>query len=365
MKNNTENKELAQIYNLLIIDESGSMHSLKTSTMSGVNEVLDTIRQAQTDFAESQEHFVTIVTFNTARDANIRITTDAAPINSVPAFTNYNPSGSTPLLDAVGISLTRLERQLSGNDMATAVVTIVTDGLENASLEYSSAQVRELIERLTTQGWTFSYMGACHDVKQVARRLSIGNVMEFAHDDRGTSSSWMRERGSKRSHYQRIHREIDQLRSSSCAERAARWVSYSDDYYSDRVTPHMVTRLAANEVFVFGSNIHGNHNGGAAGQALQHFGAVMGQAEGRQGNAYAIPTTDGIQPVPLFHLRESVERFLYYAAANPDTRFLVTRIGCGNAGLTVAQVAPLFEQAAALNNVSLPVDFWDYLGLTF
>lgn len=362
MENNTKSK--VQVHNLLIIDESGSMSPLREATIGGVNEVLGTIRQAQHDLAESQDHYVTIVTFDTHGGDNVRTVIDDAPIEQVPQFTKYNPGGCTPLYDAVGVSLTRLEKRIASDDMATAVVTIVTDGMENASTEYTHQQVRTLIERLIKQGWTFSYMGACHDVKGTATSLAIGNSMEFSHDERGTKSSWSRERGSKMAHYRRMNREIDELRSFSASERAERWNSYNSDYYTGRVTPPMVTRLAPGEVFVFGSNIHGNHNGGAAGQALLHFGAVMGQAEGPQGNSYAIPTTDGLHPLPHSVVEQAVQRFIAYADAHPDVRFLVTAVGCGNAGLTPRQIAPLFRNAIGLNNVALQEEFWHILGVT-
>ncbi|MBQ7691642.1 MAG: VWA domain-containing protein [Muribaculaceae bacterium] len=361
MEHNPKSK--VQVHNLLIIDESGSMSPLREATMSGVNEVLDTIRQAQRDYSESQDHYVTIVTFNSHGGDPVHTLFDDAPIARA-AFAEYNPGGGTPLYDAVGISLTRLEKRMAADEMATAVVTIVTDGMENSSREYTLAQVKALIERLTKQGWTFSYMGACHDVKRTATTLAITNAMEFAHDVRGTQSSWSRERGSKMAHYRRMNSEIDELRGFSASERAERWFNYNSNYYTGRVTPHMVSQLAPGEVFVFGSNIHGNHNGGAAGYALHHFGAVMGQAEGAQGSAYAIPTTDGVHPLPPNFVEQAVRRFIRHAEANPDTRFLVTAVGCGNAGLTPTQVAPMFRDAVSLNNVALPAEFWQILGVT-
>ena len=132
----------------------------------------------------------------------------------------------------------------------------------------------------------------------------------------------------------------------------------ANDYYSDRVTPDHIAVLAPNEVFVFGSNIQGHHDGGAAALAMQSFGAVWGQGEGLQGNAYAIPTTAGIGV-----LQEAVKRFTEYASQNPDKRFLVTRVGCGNAGYDVDVIAPLFGECVRLENVSLPNEFWAALGL--
>lgn len=113
-------------------------------------------------------------------------------------------------------------------------------------------------------------------------------------------------------------------------------------------------------VFVFGANLRGAHGKGAALFALHSRGAVLGQAEGRQGNAYAIPTKDAaLRTLPLASITDAVERFLAYARAHPETAFEVTAIGCGLAGLHPAQIAPLF--ATAPPNCTLPERFLPFV----
>ena len=126
--------------------------------------------------------------------------------------------------------------------------------------------------------------------------------------------------------------------------------------YMNRITPEMITRLAPNEVFVFGSNLQGLHYGGAARFAVQNFGAIMGQGVGLQGNSYAIPTMSGIEIMD-----EHIKKFCEFAKANSDKRFLVTPIGCGIAGYSESEVAPLFECCRDLENVTLPASFWDII----
>ena len=111
------------------------------------------------------------------------------------------------------------------------------------------------------------------------------------------------------------------------------------------------------QVFVFGSNLSGIHGGGAARAAHQLYGAEWGFAEGRTGRCYAIPTVQEriAGPLALDAISTSVARFIEHAAANPETLFFVTRIGCGLAGHKDADVAPMF--AAAPANCSLP-DTW-------
>ena len=107
-----------------------------------------------------------------------------------------------------------------------------------------------------------------------------------------------------------------------------------------------------NPIFVFGSNLAGRHMGGAARHALDHCGAIMGQADGLQGQSYAIPTVDDhFQPLPPSEIGVFVDAFLRFAADNPELSFLVTAIGCGIAGHDARDIAPLF--AGASENVFL------------
>lgn len=117
-------------------------------------------------------------------------------------------------------------------------------------------------------------------------------------------------------------------------------------------TPEVITQLKPNEVFVFGSNSAGLHAAGAARAAGERFGAVWGVGEGLRGHSYAIPTMEGLPA-----LGAAVARFLSFAIDHPGMRFLVTKIGTGIAGHTVAEVAPFF--AGAPVNVVLPREFED------
>lgn len=122
--------------------------------------------------------------------------------------------------------------------------------------------------------------------------------------------------------------------------------------------PDMVSSLRENEIFVFGSNLQGAHGGGAAAAAMSRFGAVWGQGVGLQGRSYAIPTMQGGPET----IAPYVDEFVDFAAQHPELRFLVTRIGCGIAGFTDEQMAPLFRTAAPLANVCLPLSFQRLIG---
>lgn len=126
----------------------------------------------------------------------------------------------------------------------------------------------------------------------------------------------------------------------------------------ERTTPERIDYLAANEIFVFGSNMNGLHMGGAARAAMNKFGAIWGKGDGLQGQSYAISTMEGLANTAV-----NVGRFIAFAVAHPELRFLVTAIGCGIAGYTPGQIAPLFEQARNVKNVYLPASFWKVLGI--
>lgn len=122
------------------------------------------------------------------------------------------------------------------------------------------------------------------------------------------------------------------------------------------------------EIFVFGSNLAGRHGKGAALHAKNHYGAIYGQGRGRQGNSYAIPTKDGrIGTLPLSDIRSTlpldsiqtdVEIFIKYARAHPELSFVVTRLGCGLAAHTDAEIAPMFVK---LPNVQYPPEWEEYI----
>lgn len=123
-----------------------------------------------------------------------------------------------------------------------------------------------------------------------------------------------------------------------------------------RIASDRIAQLGENEIFVFGSNIQGMHGGGAAWYAHKNFGAEWGVGEGLTGRTYALPTMEG-----KASLAHAVKNFIACAKQHPELTFLVTAVGCGIAGYTPDEVAPLFKDAAALGNVYLPQVFVDVM----
>lgn len=123
----------------------------------------------------------------------------------------------------------------------------------------------------------------------------------------------------------------------------------------------LITALHPSEIFVFGSNEAGHHGKGAAKLALG-FGAKRGIGFGLVGSTFAIPTKDcRIRTLPLNRIAKHVAEFIAFAETRTELTFLVTEIGCGLAGYTPNDIAPLFANARSLTNVHLPASFWKTL----
>ena len=166
------------IYNVIILDESGSMSSICKETIQSMNEVLNGIRRNQEDFPD-QQHYVTFVTFEGDGVRGVKTRRDRVPIRRMSNISkrDYRPGGCTPLYDAIGTTMHDLEGKVCKEDRVMA--TIITDGYENSSTEYSGRIITNLLDRLREKGWTFAYIGANQDAIEVARDLHINNALDY------------------------------------------------------------------------------------------------------------------------------------------------------------------------------------------
>lgn len=341
-----------KINNIIILDASGSMSCIYKQALDGVNNTITTIRDDQAGDSENQQLF-SLCSFHSGPDYLTTIYNET-PIEQVRNITrnDYVPGGCTALFDAIGETLTKLEQRLHQEKDMKSLVTIITDGMENASRQFTAEMVRDLITRLSEKEVVFTYIGANQDVLLEARRMGIENAMSYSSDAEGTREMWEKERRARSMYYANT-----KACGTSRASRASFFGNEDERYkrgaQQPRFTPTHIDRLAPGEVFVFGSHVSGTHAGGAARHALLHFGAVMGQGEGLQGQSYAIPTT-GCNYQSLI---EAIGRFLDFAEAHPDLHFYVTAIGCGNAGYHPRDLAPHFARARKMQNVSLPREF--------
>jgi Mg-chelatase subunit ChlD len=204
---NTENT--IQVYNLIILDESGSMQSIKQATIGGFNETVQTIKHLQKEY-ETQRHHITLLTFN---GLGIKTKLFNQPVANLQELNDasYQPASMTPLFDAIGIGVTDLRKSLAGATNYTVLVTILTDGEENASKEWNGAGIKKLIEELRPQGWTFTYIGANHDVTAVAASLSIQNSMSFNANTEETQQMFRKESAQRSIYFKKMSKSGNKL----------------------------------------------------------------------------------------------------------------------------------------------------------
>lgn len=132
---------------------------------------------------------------------------------------------------------------------------------------------------------------------------------------------------------------------------------------SNRITPEYIVKLPnKNFIFVYPSNLTGANDKGAAKDAKDRFGATYGRCHGLDNNSYGIPTKDeNIKTLPLDRISKYVSNFNEDAKNDEVRTFLVTKIGCGHDGYSPEEIAPMFIDAINLNNVHLPMEFWNVL----
>ena len=193
-----------RIFNLIILDESGSMYGLEKMCVDGVNETIQTIKNASKANPDQKQMF-SFITFSgrAMGELPIRVKTYLEEITKVEEFpvTAYAPNGCTPLFDAMGIALTELEKKVTDDDIA--LVTVITDGYENASRMYSQKAIQNLVSRQDERGWVFTYIGANQDAMYESSKVGIKNSLNFCADEEGMKKMWENERRSRDMFYQK------------------------------------------------------------------------------------------------------------------------------------------------------------------
>ena len=197
--------EKTRIQNLMILDASGSMQTIYKEALSGVNETIQTIRQAQREHDE-EEHLVTFASFNSGMNYLKRLY-EQVPINMVQELTteNYRPNCGTALFDAMGTLLNEMRYRVKPDDKV--LVTIITDGYENSSQHYSGPMIKQLVEELRALGWTFTYIGANQDVEAEAARMGIHNALKFEATDEETRLMFEKEKRAREMWYEKVRRK--------------------------------------------------------------------------------------------------------------------------------------------------------------
>ncbi|MDE7180124.1 MAG: hypothetical protein K2N88_02870 [Muribaculaceae bacterium] len=176
------------VFNLIILDESGSMYSSLNSTIAGCNETIQVAKNLQKQYEEKQNSFISIYSFSSGGSRPSRYLCKNVPVNTQREITpeDYDPDGCTPMLDAIGSTLVDLMAVAKTHEDAMGIVTIITDGYENSSTQYDYEKVRRLISQARELGWKVNFIGANIDVDAVSDRLNISSVMAYNSTETGT-----------------------------------------------------------------------------------------------------------------------------------------------------------------------------------
>ena len=189
-----QKKNSKQVHNLIIVDESGSMSIIRKQAFTGMNETLQTIRQMLEKYPD-QKQYVTLLTFDTGHTKWHYDNTPADKTQDL-GWKDYNPGGGTPLYDAIGKGISKVNANVTEGDHV--LVTIITDGEENSSEEWTLKMVRNMIEKLKSQNWTFTLIGTDNlDVETMAHSFAIDEHLTFKEDEDGTHSMFEKERRSR------------------------------------------------------------------------------------------------------------------------------------------------------------------------
>ena len=181
---------MKRVFNMIIVDESGSMCVIERQALAGMNETIDTVKKMQ-KMHKDMEQRISLLTFDSGHKTFKYDNVKAESVHRL-GSKDYNPCGGTPLYDAIGTAISKLNAQTTERD--NVLVTIITDGEENCSQEYNLKMVKTLIDKMKKQGWTFTLIGTDNlDVAGMAGKMCIDNHLAFTQDDRGTREMFARE----------------------------------------------------------------------------------------------------------------------------------------------------------------------------
>lgn len=239
MEKNENKLTKTQVFNVIILDKSGSMNSIRKAAIDGFNETLAGIKKAQEQFVDTQDHYVSLFTFCSCEKKYVF---DKVPVSESRVLTedDYVPCCCTPLYDAMGFTLTSMRNYVKKIEDSVAVVTIITDGMENASREYTGPTIKKLVEELKGEGWTFTYMGANQDSIEVAFTLSIRNARNFDYSTQGTMAGMAKDTSTRMNFFSRLARfkqeEADMCISENAIdayERHSRYAAMADEAFDE------------------------------------------------------------------------------------------------------------------------------------
>lgn len=198
-----EEVKKTQVFNLVILDKSGSMEDIRKEAVDGFNETLGSIKAAQLKHLDTQDHFISLAAFC---GCGIDMIYDKTPIAKAEKLKKkqYEPCCCTPLYDAIGNTINSLKKDIKDIEDAAVLVTIITDGFENSSREWTCAGVKSLIEGCQEEGWMFSFVGAGVEVVKTSKTISITNSVVWQKTAQGTIDMFSNENNARDRFYDKM-----------------------------------------------------------------------------------------------------------------------------------------------------------------
>lgn len=217
---NNASPNVTRVYNLIVLDEIGSMESIKHATINGFNELIQSIRHSAKETPEIHQ-YINLYSFNGAGIKEILKLSEVAHVRELSAD-SYQPDNSTPLYDAIGYSVNQLKKAIEKEKDYTVLVTILTDGEENASKEYTHEAVAALINNCKKEGWLFTYVGANHNVEKTAFALNIHNHLPFESTVQDTNRMFKKYSSSRDRYMDKLKTKGDHLKEDFFDEDGAK-----------------------------------------------------------------------------------------------------------------------------------------------
>ena len=229
-----EEKNKTKIYNLVILDKSGSMQSIRKEAVDGFNETLGSIKATQLKLLDTQEHYVSLAAFC---GCGIDMIYDMTPIKDADRLDmkQYSPCCHTPLYDAIGKTVNAIKKKTAEVEGAAVLVTIITDGFENSSQEWDAKGVASLIDECKEEGWMFSFIGAGEDVVRTASKISITNTMVWENTSEGTEAMFLNENKARNQFCERLDRQVCNLGVMFTEEEKKRLFGSLASKYYDKI----------------------------------------------------------------------------------------------------------------------------------
>ena len=195
-----------KVYNLIILDESGSMKAIRQGAVTCLNDLIGTVRK-EAEGNPLLEQYLILFTFNSdgirEQIPLVRVGDDETRLDPQ----DYRPQSLTPLYDAIGKATGRLRVLLDEKADYAVLVTILTDGAENSSMIYNGETIASIIRQLSMQAWVFTYIGTNHDVQAEASRIGIRNAGTFHYRDEGIVDFMRSESENRRAFYRSLSEE--------------------------------------------------------------------------------------------------------------------------------------------------------------